>query len=404
MLPVNLGDLTPDHVQDLINSEVAENLTLEYKAELPSDQSEQKREFLYDVAAMANAAGGDIIFGIADRRGEDNQSTGVADSIAGMKLGNEQAVRSRLESLIRDGVAPRLAGVSMRGVACPDGDVLVIRVPRSWDKPHMVTMGGVNRFCGRVSTGKYPMSVDEIGRAFSEQSELRERISKWRAQRAALIESRNAPAQLGGEVVMLFHTIPADGFSGNTLHSSWRIPEEDKNHVYVPCGARTPRYNADGFICTSAYLTHPGGVFGYTQLFRSGVSEYADSYSYRAQPGMVGDVILGRYLEKEMVFCYQDAINRLRRNGQTGSLYVGFSLLGILGKTLYGTTTTTVDMPPIQTNVFSSPEVLVDMSEQEGAPFSRTLLPLVDTLWQVGGRETTPFKPNGVWDPFTQWM
>lgn len=403
MLPVNLSNLTPDHIQHLIDSEVAENLTLEYKAELPTDQSEQKRGFLYDIAAMANTAGGDIVFGIVDRRGGDKQSTGIADRLSGMELTNEQAQTARLENFIRDGIAPRLAGVSIKSVSRPDGDVLVVRVPRSWNKPHIVTMGGVHRFCGRVSTGNYPMSVDEIGRAFSEQSELRERISKWRAHRTELIESGNAPAPLGGNVVMLFHTIPADAFSGNTLRASWQIPREDQSQVYAPYGALTRRYNADGFICTSSFLTHPGGVFGYTQVFRSGISEYADSNSFRRRDGMDG-VICGQELEKQMVYCYQDAVNRLRRNGQTGSLYVGFSLIGISGKTLYATPTATVDMPPIQANLFSSPEVLADISEPEIAPFSRTLLPLVDTLWQVGGREATPFKANGAWSPFGQYM
>jgi len=91
MLPVNLNDLTPSHIQNLIDSEVAEGLMLEYKQELPSNQSEKKKDFLYEVAAMANAGGGDIVFGIVDRPGADNQSTGIADSLSGIKLLNEQS-------------------------------------------------------------------------------------------------------------------------------------------------------------------------------------------------------------------------------------------------------------------------------------------------------------------------
>ncbi|MHB1744163.1 MAG: AlbA family DNA-binding domain-containing protein [Acidobacteriaceae bacterium] len=136
------------HIQNLIDSEVAESLTLEYKQKLPSDQSEEKREFLYDVAAMSNAAGGDIVYGIVDRRGQDNQSTGIADSFAVMKLSNPQTDIDRLSNLIKDGIAPRLSGIIMQTVNCPDGDVLVIRVPRSWSKPHMVTIGAVNKFFG----------------------------------------------------------------------------------------------------------------------------------------------------------------------------------------------------------------------------------------------------------------
>ena len=95
---------------------------------------------------MANAFGGDFVFGIVDRKGKDNQSTGIADSLAGMKIANVQAEISRFENLIRDGISPRLAGISMQPVTCPQGDVLVIRVPRSRNKPHMVTFGGVDKF------------------------------------------------------------------------------------------------------------------------------------------------------------------------------------------------------------------------------------------------------------------
>jgi hypothetical protein len=51
MLPLNLDQLAQADIQRLIDSEVAESLTLEYKEKLPSGQSEEKREFLYDVAA-----------------------------------------------------------------------------------------------------------------------------------------------------------------------------------------------------------------------------------------------------------------------------------------------------------------------------------------------------------------
>jgi hypothetical protein len=46
MLPIDLEDLTPTHIQGLIDSEVAEGLRLEFKEQLPSDQSDDKRKFL----------------------------------------------------------------------------------------------------------------------------------------------------------------------------------------------------------------------------------------------------------------------------------------------------------------------------------------------------------------------
>lgn len=401
MLPLNLTDVTPEHIADLISSEVAEGLTLEYKQELPNDSTDQKREFVYDIAAMANAGGGDIVYGITDRRSEDNKTTGIAGKLAGLKLPNAQTEITRLTNLIRDSIAPRLVGVTMQHVVCPDGAVLVIRIPKSWNRPHMVTFGGVNKFFGRTTTGKYPMSVGEIGRVFSEQSELTDRIAQWRSHRAG-ITSRNAgPIPVHGPVTMLFHVIPASAFSKDVLRQSWTIPDEEKHNIHVSHGYGTPRYNADGFLT----ITNGGvgsAAYGYTQLFRSGIAEYAESYCYYPRDGMDA-MIAGPYLEQEMIDCYQDAIIRFRKQGRTEPLYVGFSLIGIRQKSFYFSVMQAALLPPIEQDIFTSPEVFVDINEPEERPYRKTLLPLVDTMWQVAGREGTPFKSNGVWEPFKEW-
>jgi predicted HTH transcriptional regulator len=92
---MNLADLTPADIQSLIDSEVAENLTLEYKQTLPAGGTDQKREFIYDIAALANQAGGDIVYGVVDRRGQDNQSTGVAERLTEMAISNVQTEIAR---------------------------------------------------------------------------------------------------------------------------------------------------------------------------------------------------------------------------------------------------------------------------------------------------------------------
>jgi len=43
MLPVTLNDLSPAHIQSLIDSEAAESLTLEYRRQLPSNKSADKK-------------------------------------------------------------------------------------------------------------------------------------------------------------------------------------------------------------------------------------------------------------------------------------------------------------------------------------------------------------------------
>lgn len=403
MLPLNLADVTPEDIQDYIDSEVAESLTLDYKEAWPGAGTDDKREFVYDVAAFANEAGGDLIFGLTDRRGEDKQSTGIADKIAGVKIANAQTEIARLSNLIKDGIAPRLSGVVMQPVSCPDGDVLVVRVPHSWARPHMVTIGGVNKFVRRAPTGKYPMSVDEIRRAFSEQRELGETIDRWRRERAELTMQELGPAVLATNVNMLFHVIPASAFSRELLREPWRVGKQDEYKVYVPSGGGQFRYNADGYLASAPGRPAPN-VSGYTQIFRSGITEYAGSNIFHPTGGYTrGPAILGQEIEKEVVYCYQDALQRLRRQGRTGGIYVGMTLLGIKEQSFF-TYAAPHGSPeyPIRSDVFHSPIVFADLADDEKQPYRATLLPLVDTMWQVGGWSGTPHVLDGNWVPFYQ--
>jgi hypothetical protein len=409
MLPVNLNDLTPAHIEALIESEVPESLALDYKQQLPRGQSEEKREFLYDVTALANSAGGDLIYGIVERRDDDDKATGVPDRLLGTRIANLQEEEIRLSSYIRDGIAPKLIGSVVRSIRCSDGDALVVRVPASRSKPHMVTMGGVDKFYKRTGTVSHKMSWDEIRRAFSEQGEFREVIAAWRAHRVDLIEHRRGPVLLSDNVVMLFHVIPADSFTPGAFTEVWRVPEQEKKDVFVKNGNYYQRYNADGFLCHSNRATvgppqKTDGYWGYTQLLRSGIVEYAFSDFYRPPIGLQSPLIDGQGVEQTMVHCYADAIGRFHREGRTGVVYVGFSMIGIEDKQIYSTLMSWSGRDfGIRQSAVTSPEVMVDLSEHEERPYPHAMRPLVDTFWQLDGREGTPFTSNGEWNPFCRY-
>jgi hypothetical protein len=401
MLPANLSDINLEHIQGLIDSEVAEGLSEEFKRQLPTNQSEEKKEFLYDIAAMANASGGDIIYGVEERRDENQKATGIAESLTGLRLANIQDEITRLSNLIKDGIAPRISGTQMAPLSCEDGDVLVIRVPKSWNRPHMVTIGSTNKFYARVGATKYLMSVDEIGRAFSEQSDLSRAIEQWRMSRAQRLSIQNGgPVPLSSEVVFLFHVIPAESFTRTVLDRSWKVPQEEKDHIYVPHGAASYRYNADGFLCLGAPVAE-NRYCGYTQIFRSGVIEYADSGIFGPPHHGMAPMIFGQEIERQMVQCYKDALRRFQSQGQNSPVYIGFSLSGLTNKAIFSTLMSSVfQKSAIRENIFVSPDVFIDITESEPHPYPRTLLPLVDTMWQIDGREGTPFKMPDGWYPF----
>ena len=64
MIQKRLVDLAPSDFEALVANAVAESATLEFKRSLFGNNDADKREFLADVSALANSAGGDLIFGI----------------------------------------------------------------------------------------------------------------------------------------------------------------------------------------------------------------------------------------------------------------------------------------------------------------------------------------------------
>lgn len=254
------------------------------------------------------------------------------------------------------------------------------------------------------------MSVDEVRRAFSEQRELREAITTWRAHRVELIEQSRGPVILSKDVALLFHVIPTNAFAAGAFTEVWRAPESEKKHVFVASGNYYQRYNADGFLCHSnpASVGRPrqstDGYMGYTQLFRSGIVEYAFSSFYWSPSRVDRPLIQGQVVEHFIIQAYEDAIMRFRRQGITGIVYVGFSMTGIEDKQIF---TEDFHWAPrdygIRQNNFISPEVMVDLNESEERPFERTLRPLVDMFWQLDGREGTPFIYEGEWITFRRY-
>src|SRR5687767_713544 len=136
---VRLDALTEGHLQGLLDNSVSEGRRIDYKTAVGT-RDEDKREFLADVSSFANAAGGDLLIGV-------EETAGVASKLIGLPKSDLDAEILRLENLARDGIDPRIPGLVTQAVDLAGGlsAVLVIRVPRSWAAPHMVTFRGLSR-------------------------------------------------------------------------------------------------------------------------------------------------------------------------------------------------------------------------------------------------------------------
>jgi predicted HTH transcriptional regulator len=93
--------ITAQDLQQLVDDQIPESNTLDYKEETPDESPKSKLDFLSDVGAFANASGGDLIFGIREKR-EAGKPTAIPERFVKLRMrGTLDETKRRLESLIR---------------------------------------------------------------------------------------------------------------------------------------------------------------------------------------------------------------------------------------------------------------------------------------------------------------
>ena len=72
-----LESLEKSDLQSLVENQVPEGKTIDYKQALPGNSDSDKREFLADVSSFANAVGGNLIYGIKEESGVPVEVSGL---------------------------------------------------------------------------------------------------------------------------------------------------------------------------------------------------------------------------------------------------------------------------------------------------------------------------------------
>ena len=117
-------------LEGFIRDAVEESLSLEYKRAAALDRSDRaKREITKDVSAMANAAGGAIVYGIAEF--QDNGRRHLPEKLD--PVDHNEFTKEWLESVIEN-IRPRIEGlvvVPIRVSSPTPGAIYVVVVPQS---------------------------------------------------------------------------------------------------------------------------------------------------------------------------------------------------------------------------------------------------------------------------------
>jgi hypothetical protein len=377
---------------NLILNEVREGRMLDYKETLPGSSDSEKTEFLADVASFANAAGGFVLYGVSEKRDAEGKPTGIPESADGLNGVNADSEILRLESIIRTGLDPRVAGIRTRPIQGFDkGPVLVMSIPKSWSSPHLVSFKNHSRFYSRSSNGKYQLDVREIRSAFALSESLSEKIRRFRDDRLASIIGDETPVPLESGPKIVFHLVPIDSL---TITSRLSVVEiyEHRNHL-LPIGENnwsSHRINFDGVVTFSHYSS-PGMCYAYVQAFTSGAIEAVDTYLLAERDGK--KIIPSPALEKNIISSLNNYLTFQETVGLNPPI---FGLISLLDVKEYILASHSSRARPIDRQVLLLPDIIMEAYSSDRP----TLLRLAfDAIWQASG-----FLRSGNYDENGKWI
>lgn len=181
-----------------------------------------------------------------------------------------------MDNLLRDGIAPRLPGISIRAITIEgSGPVLAIHLPKSWASPHMVIFAGSSKFYSRNSAGKYQLDVFELRTSFNASNIEGEQLRSFRTERIGKIIANETPVTLEPSAKVILQLIPVSAFVSGAKYDLREFQLTPNRENLAPISATygsNLRFNFDGILTCERYNA-PEPAVSYLQLFRNGIIE-----------------------------------------------------------------------------------------------------------------------------------
>jgi hypothetical protein len=381
LIPKPLDQIVADDVRSLVENKVGEGDRLEYKESLPRANDDERIKFLCTVASLANALGGDIVIGIGERR-DGHRKTGdlfvKGLNDPGFDFDRE---RNRLTEMILKGIDPRIGRVEFELInGLDEGPVIVVRVPRSINGPHMVTFNEFNRFYSRHSGGRYAMNVREIRQAFLASELLPERLRSFRNERITAIVNGDTPVPLTAQAKIVLHAIPfsaVDDRTGLDVSTGFELLSELRT---IGDTNKSGRHNLDGFVLLGGQAGNTPEYESYIQVFRSGVVEAVNSSILE---GNASNLIPSAYYERAIEASLGSILGFLQKVDVESPLALMLTLSGVKGLTMaLDPRWMAFRSHTIDRDLLLLPEVIVQEYDRSA---KEILKPLFTMVWQAAG-------------------
>lgn len=391
MLLYQLEQLDESKLQQLCNDLTSETLTLEFKREPPGKETQDKVEFLKDVAALANAEGGDLIFGIEEK-------TGIATRVhpIGAPLSADAEMR-RLGQILDGGIEPRVAGIRFKEIPVSGGFVLILRIPRSYDGPHRISYNDDERFPLRSGSHISKMSYDQLKTAFDRTATLAERAKSFRRERLDAICIGQTPKQLKPSPLCVVHIIPLVSLTGRQAIDVAGLSHNLAEILFSEWGHNSYSLNLDGIVACCVDGATNSGTYGYNQIYRTGCTE---SVFCGAAFVSENKHIPSTHVTKQLRMVIEKNIKLLKKYGVSGPAVIGIAMLNVEGYSLYvGQTYHHFNNTVADRNSLILPEAWLE-SLDAFTNIDVVVKPIMDILWQSFGVERClEYTNEGKWSP-----
>lgn len=390
MLPFPLPQLTEANFLQICSEQWSESQTLEFKALLPNNDEAARHEFRKDVCALANAEGGDLIYGISEKGG-------LANAMLPIPGNDFDGVKRRLRQILESKVEPRIHGIQFHHCSLAAGGfILILRIPSSYEGPHRFGPITEHRFAIRNDTSTSDMTYDQLRNSFGRGATLLEKAAQFRADRLNKIATGRTPRKLARGVILAIHIIPMCGLAGRAdvdiagLNADFSILKLGTDYSWLRST------NLDGLVMYP--YEDDNGVDCCSQIFRNGIFEILRDVSLEARSveGPVG--IVGQWIGQQLrdgIKTYAAAAPVL---GVQGPTVVSLSLTNTAG-TLLATSNRASTRNPILDDRLDLPEVMIE--DIAGTlDIDEFVRPILDVLYQCYGvARCNLFDAAGKWNP-----
>jgi hypothetical protein len=405
MINKPFNEIDREEIKFLLANEVLAHKTLIYRPNLP-DQNREKLGFLIEVSALANAAGGDLVIGIKTVLDAAGKSTGKPNpalaecGLENLPLPIAEAMNN-LTALINNGIEPPIVGLRLKYIeGFKKGPVVVVRVPASFNAPHMVAYGEHSLFYSRNSTSSYRLSVTELRAAFVAAERLTENIRRFKDARLARLVAEETPVTLATSPKYVLHLLPLIAFTALGKQNSPGLPtkpihQDPANRYKYP--ANRYRYNLDGYV---AYNVKGQELpTDYLQIFRNGAIEIVQKLPawtnernkrFRDQKEVPAKSINSYDLENSILNNVLLGLELQRKLQIDAPVFVTLTLIGVKDYHLIYTVPFFGNYFPDFADAFDLdlapiPEELLENIDFDRQKLEKALQPLFDIVWQAAG-------------------